>query len=49
MAKMAEVSEITKMTARHVIVGPVAKKSELPKMSMMTARHVICSLGGPAV
>jgi hypothetical protein len=36
MAEMAEVSKITEMTARHVIVGPVAKK-----VVQMTARHVI--------
>jgi hypothetical protein len=51
MAKMVGMSEMAKMTTRHVIC-PIAKnaeKSEMPEMSVITAKHVIHSLGGPAV
>jgi hypothetical protein len=48
---MAEMSGITKVTARHVTISPVmAEKAELSKMSEMTARHVIqVAMSSPAV
>jgi hypothetical protein len=38
---MAEVSKMTEMTTRHVIVGPIAKNTEMAKMSIITTRHVM--------